>query len=325
MEAIKVSVVIPVKNGGELFARVLKAVTAQETPWPFEILVIDSGSTDASQEVACSLQARLHVIDPEEFGHGRTRNLGAQLTCGEYLVYITQDALPASCDWLRKLVEPLEHDTRIAGAFGRHLPYPDCNPVTAREIEAHFSGFGAETNVFWIDDWERYRSDVGYRQFLHFFSNNNACLRRRVWQAIPFPEVDFAEDQLWAKEVLEAGWSKAYVPSACVFHSHDFNALETFRRAFDEARALKKYFGYELVPSLDACLYQWLKFTMRDWSWVAQARLSSAKRWQWYVRVPTRALARLSGFWLGGVENLPPWIEQRLSRDQALKSQQVSA
>ncbi|GAB6067975.1 glycosyltransferase [Methylothermus subterraneus] len=321
MAAVKASVVIPVKNGGELFARVLEAVMAQETPWPFEVLVIDSGSKDSSREVARSLKAKLHTIDPDQFGHGRTRNLGGQLTRGEYLVYITQDALPAGRDWLRTLVEPLERDARIAGAFGRHLPYPDCNPITARELEVHFSGFGSAVNVFAIDDWNRYRVDVGYRQFLHFFSNNNSCIRRSVWQEIPFPDVDFAEDQLWAKAVLEAGWRKAYVPSACVFHSHDFGVLETFRRAFDESRALKKYFGYDLVPSLNVLLYQWPRFILRDWGWVVQADLSGLERWQWYAEVPVRSLARLFGFWLGGTERLPDWVERRFSRDQALKSQ----
>jgi rhamnosyltransferase len=321
MAAIKASIVIPVKNGGELFAKVLTAVMAQEVPWKFEVLVIDSGSKDTSQEIARSLGARLHIIEPKEFGHGRTRNLGAQLARGDYLVYITQDALPVSRDWLFNLIEPLEGNAHIAGAFGCHLPYPGCNPVTAREIEMHFASFGTETKVFVIDDWARYQSDVRYRQFLHFFSNNNSCIRRDVLEKIPFPEVDFAEDQLWAKTVLEAGWSKAYVPSARVFHSHDFGLWETFRRSFDEAKALKKYFGYDLVPSLKVFLYQWLKFTLRDWGWVAQAHLPSREKWRWHIQVPMRSFGRLAGFWLGGREGLPNWMERRLSRDQTLRYQ----
>ncbi len=321
MGEMKVSVVIPVKNGGELFGRVLEAVLNQETPWDFEVLVIDSGSRDGSPEVARSLGARVHTIDPRDFGHGRTRNLGGQLTRGEYLVYITQDAMPATRAWLRDLVEPMERDRRIAGTFGRHLPYPDCSPMTARELYEHFAGFGAEGGVFWIDDPERYQNDTRYRQFLHFFSNNNSCLRRSVWEQIPFPDVDFAEDQLWAKAAIEAGHRKAYVSTACVYHSHDFGIVETFRRAYDEARAFKRYFGYDLMPSSIRLLYLWCRLTQRDWGWVAGARLSVLNRLRWWWQVPWRIFARLIGHYVGGATGkLPTWMEMRLSRDQGLKS-----
>jgi len=320
---VKASVVIPVKNGGELLRRVLAAVTDQETPWTYEVLVIDSGSTDGSSEVVRAFDGvALHTIDPGEFGHGRTRNLGAALTRGEYVAYLTQDALPADRHWLRRLVAALEADPAIAGAFGRHLPYPDAGPLTARELREHFAGFGSADTIHRIEDPQRYRRDPGYRQRLHFFSNNNSCLRRSVWERIPFPEVDFAEDQLWARTVIEAGYATVYVPGACVYHSHDFGVLETFRRAFDEGRAFKRYFDYDLVPGVSVLLRQWPRLTWRDWTWVAEAGLPLSRRWSWQVRVPFRVLARLAGYYAGGrsAGRLPAWVERRMSRDQTLQA-----
>lgn len=320
---VKASVVIPVKNGGALLERVLAAVTGQRAPWPYEILVIDSGSTDDSVEIVRSFdRVRLHTIDPEEFGHGRTRNLGASLTRGEYIAYLTQDALPADTNWLCELVQAMEADPDIAGAFGRHLPYPGSSPLTARELLEHFAGFGAVNTVYRIEDPQRYRQDQGYRQWLHFFSNNNACLRRSVWERIPFPDVDFAEDQLWAKAVLEAGYAKVYVPRACVYHSHDFGVVETFRRAFDEGRAFKRHFDYDLVPGVAALLRHWPRFTWRDWIWVREAGLPPLRRWFWQAQVPFRALARLAGYYAGGrsAGRLPAWVERRMSRDKTLQS-----
>ena len=93
---MRASVLIPVKNGGSLLAEVLDAVLAQQTPWPFEVLVIDSGSSDGSVEIARSRGVDVTTIPPQEFSHGGTRNLLARRSRGEFLVFLTQDAKPAS-------------------------------------------------------------------------------------------------------------------------------------------------------------------------------------------------------------------------------------
>ena len=157
----RASVVIPVKNGGELLVRVLERILAQDTPWPFEVLVIDSGSRDGSQARVREFGVRLHEIPPAEFGHGRTRNLGVSLTRGAAVAFLTQDALPADEHWLRRLVEATELAPDTAGAFGPHLPYPDCNPITARELALHFQGFGESPNVVRLEDPERYAREPG--------------------------------------------------------------------------------------------------------------------------------------------------------------------
>jgi rhamnosyltransferase len=315
----KASVIIPVKNGGELLGRVLDAVLTQNTDWPFELLVIDSGSRDGSQQRVRERGIRLHEIPPAEFGHGRTRNLGAALTSGEFIVFLTHDALPADAHWLARLVAAAELSTDTAGAFGRHFAYPDSGPVIERDLREFFRGFGDQPNLIRMDDAERYRREEGYRQFLHFFSSNNACLRRSVWELIPLPDVDFAEDQLWARTVIEAGYAKAYAPDACVYHSHTLGVFESYRRAFDEAGALQRLFGYEQVPNVRHLLkHAWL-LSRRDWGWIGEARLGRRQRLRWQWRAPWVNLARLSGLYLGGRQGVPGWLAERSSRDRALQ------
>lgn len=248
---MKASVVIPAKNGGKLFARVLDALLRQKTPWDYEILIIDSGSTDDTVKYCEERNINVISISPSEFGHGRTRNFGISKTKGEFVALITQDALPASNDWLFNLVSAVEQAPDVAGAFGRHLPYPDADPYMVRNLKLHFDGFLAWPEVLRKSDNEpRYAAELGYRQIMHFFSDNNACLRRTVWEKYPYPDVDFAEDQIWAKTVIEAGYGKAYADSAAVYHSHSYSVVEAGRRAFDESAALNRLFGYQLCPTV---------------------------------------------------------------------------
>ncbi len=317
---MKASVIIPTKNPGPHFQKVLTAVLSQSTDFDYEVLVIDSGSTDGTLEYVkdhVAPRVRLHRIEPASFGHGRTRNLGVSMTSGQYAVLITHDAMPVNEHWLANMVATADSDPQIAGVFGRHIAYPDADPFTARELEMHFAGFDAWALVS-LDDPERYARDQGYRQVLHFFSDNNALIRRSVWEVQPYPDVDFAEDQIWAQKIIEAGYKKAYARDGVVMHSHDYALFERLQRSFDEAYAFRRLFGYVLSPGLRSLLLSWLALTRRD---MAFARLN--KLWLSHtrsvLRVPFDNLMRLAGHYLGARgDRLPEGLRQRLSRDKQL-------
>jgi rhamnosyltransferase len=318
------SVLVPVKNGGALWGQVLDAVLAQQTPWPFEVIAMDSGSADDSVAAARSRGVRVECIPAGQFAHGRTRNRLAELAQGEFLVYLTQDAKPADAHWLRHLVEGCDSAPDVAGAFGPHRAYPAARHVTQRELQAHFAGFGP-ASVVRLDDRERYARDEGYRQWLHFFSNNNSCLRRSVWQALPFPDVGFAEDQTWMRGAIEAGYAKAWVPEAAVYHSHDFGVWETLQRNFDEARSFERYFGYRLQPRLAAALSAGAALARRDWRWLRAAGIAPwglAKNAGYMTLVE---YARTLGQYLGTHHrSLPPRLQRLASRDDGLRRQGAS-
>lgn len=314
------SVVMLTKNPGEIFVRALAAALGQKTPWPFEVLVIDSGSRDGTVEhIQNHSNARLLCIKPEEFGHGKTRNLAFAHTTGEFVAFLTHDATPVDENWLTELVRAVELAPDVAGAFGRHRAYENASPFTKRDMDGHFDNFARLEPVLRIDDWDRYRREESYRQLLHFFSDNNSCLRRSVWEKIPYPDVDFAEDQLWAKQALEAGYARAYADRAIVYHSHDFGIWEQLRRSFDEGAALKRLFGYKVVSSVGAVVKHTVAMSLNDLRHARRQHLGF-HGWPWVARSPFLNFSRLLGYYLGqSADRLPDSFVRTLSRDKAMQ------
>ncbi|MEY4769090.1 MAG: hypothetical protein RL637_1729 [Pseudomonadota bacterium] len=245
----EVSVIIPTYNGGELFKKVLDRVLQQKAPWKYEILVIDSSSTDGSAEYSLSHpQIVTHIIPKAEFQHGKTRNLGVELARGQYVAFITQDALPVSEYWLYYLITALKKYPKAAGVFGKHLPWSDASPFMKRDLVNHFKGFDQQKIcVSRFTDVKLYeKADEGWLSFLRFYSDNNSALRKQIWQSIPYPEIEFGEDQAWAKKIIAAGYDKVYSPHGLVYHSHNYDEESQFYRAYEEFTFFKNEFGLML-------------------------------------------------------------------------------
>ena len=90
-------------------------------------------------------------------------------------------------------------------------------------------------------------------------------MRRAVWADFPYPEVDYGEDQVWARDIIEAGLTKLYAPTACVFHSHDYDPDETFKRARTEAAFFFTHFGYALGDGTEDALAARIKREHTDY------------------------------------------------------------
>lgn len=317
------SIVIPVKNGAKYLGAVLDAIFAQQADFPFEVLVIDSGSSDGSIQIVdghlkrFAGRLRAITIGDVDFGHGRTRNLGTRLAGGKYVVFLTQDAIPASSAWLSRLIAPMEANELIVATFGRHYAHPGSNPVTERDLQRHFDMF-LDFACERIDDAVEYESNQQLRQRMHFFSNNNSSIRRDVLLALPFPDVMFAEDQAWADSMLRSGGTKAYVDDAAVYHSHEYSAIERLRRSFDEASAFRTTFNYDLsIGPLDFLRlvvarsrgdYHYLRYSGQF-----DVGLISAARW-----VVAQA-AGMFGTQLGArSRRMPDFLKRSLSHDYRL-------
>ena len=246
------AVVIPTFNGGKILIEVLNKVLQQHAPWPFQTVIVDSSSTDGTQEYLRQKQDLVfHTIPQDEFQHGATRNLGVKLSQAEYVAFLTQDAMPAGKYWLYDLVSCLEAHPSAAGVFGRHIAYEEATEFTKRDLIQHFAGFDQfPVELSLKTDFEKImQGDKGWQQLLHFYSDNNSCLRRSVWEKYPYPEVSYGEDQLWADIIINAGYSKVYSKAALVYHSHDYDYQETFKRAKTEADFFLACFGYKMVTN----------------------------------------------------------------------------
>ena len=260
---IKVTVCIPTYNGGELLVDVLRRVQSQRTPWSFDIVVVDSTSTDGSIQRCASLALaggaaiRIETIPQSEFQHGRTRNLCMSRANGEFVAFLTQDAMPVDDFWLYNIVTVLDHFPRAAGAFGRHIAWPTASPFTRREINDHFANLWRHPLAL-SRDTDAPASEERWRQTLHYFSDNNSCLRRSIWQRVRFPQVDYGEDQAWADLIIKLGYEKVFVPTATVYHSHSHMPDEAACRAATEAFFFTSTFGYK-VYDLDRSFEEQLR------------------------------------------------------------------
>jgi len=303
-----VTVAIPVKDGARYLAEVLDAVAAQELEGEVEILVVDSGSTDGSLEIARHAGVRVEPISPGEFGHGRTRNRAVELARGECVAFLTQDATPADTGWLRRLVEALSVEERIGLAFGPHLPRPDTRPPVARELDEFFAGMSPDGAVTLQEEVVPGPAA--------FFSNVNSCVHRRCWEAVRFRDVAYAEDQAFARDAMAADWRKAFVPGAGVLHAHDYPWWDFMRRYFDEYRGLRLTVGHVEPLAPRALVRRTLAATRRDVAFAARRGTAAGPAAR--VALAGRSAAHHGGravFSALGARShrLPPGLERRLS------------
>lgn len=294
------TIVIPTKNGGNLLDEVLKQIFSQKTKYQYEVICIDSGSSDNTLEIIDKYNVKLYKILPQEFGHGKTRNFGASKGSGEFIIFITQDAVPASQDWLENFLNAMKLDDRIAGGFGIHYPYPDCNIIDKRDLTLHFKGFGDRNTIYWMEDPERYKKDEGYRHLLAFFSDNNSCLKRKVWEQYPYEDVEFAEDQIWARKMIELGYKKVYCPFAPVYHSHNYNLRSYLGRYFDEHKGLYEIHGYICTRNWYKILPSIAKHTLNDYQYIRSCDIGRKEKVTALLYALGRNFSRYFGGYWGG-------------------------
>jgi GT2 family glycosyltransferase len=237
-----VTVAIPVLDGGALLGEVLAAVRSQELRQPVQLVVADSGSKDGSRELAVANGAELVDVAPGDFSHGGTRNLLMERAEGSHVAFLTQDSVPADPRWLQRLLEAFELDADVALSFGPYRPRTDSSPMVRREIHELFASFSGDGRPR-VDREGSPAEGLAFGRAA-FFSDANGCVARAAWERVPFRNVAYAEDQLLARDMLAAGYSKAYHPDAAVVHSHDYPPAELFRRCFDEWRALAEVRGH---------------------------------------------------------------------------------
>lgn len=245
MSNIRATVFIPTYNGERYIAEILKSIFNQSVDFDYEVLVIDSGSRDKTVEIVESYTKEysnlvLHQISNKGFGHGKTRNLAAEMAKGEFVVYLTHDATPAHGRWLYEMIRPFEINKNIVGVMGKQIPRVHCFPLLKYEINHVFNNFGPDfgTTMFYKDDFIQ---DQAVYDAVGFYSDANSAARKDfLIGEIPYQNVSYAEDQLFGRDIINKGYYKAYAPRGSVVHSNDFSVSEYSKRMFDETLALRK-------------------------------------------------------------------------------------
>ena len=280
-----VSIVVLTKNAGEGFRNLLHRLFSQKFTGKYEVIVIDSGSIDGTVTVAQSFPVKMTSIKAEEFHHGKTRNLGAELSIGRILVYITQDAVPLYDDWLQKLVEYLK-DPKVAMVVGRQIAWQKVKPPEKFLYRYYFPEHRVEV-VHNATDY--YRDNM-------FISNVNSAIKKNIWQDLKFSEnVVRGEDKEFAKRVLLAGWGIIYQPEAVVYHAHDFSLWSVFRTSLDVGVALSQGAG---MPRSKNWIAGRLRYFIQEAWYIA----SGEEWWKWLPYSMAYEASKLLGIAAGRIK-----------------------
>ena len=294
---LRPAVVIPTLNAGKLLEPLISSLKNQALP-PSEILVVDSSSDDGTPEKARALGARVLTIARRDFDHGGTRNLAASESAGEFIVFLTHDALPRDAEFLQNLLRPFKNP-RVAAAYGRQIPRPEANPLERFARNFNYP----ETPRL------KSREDIPELGIKAFFCTNVCCaVRRDAFDAAGgFPErAILNEDMLLAARLILSGRQVAYQPSAAVIHSHDYTLWRTFERYFDIGVSLARapWILQEARPEGEGERY------LRE----AARTLWREGDGAWIWKLGFESLSKYAGYRLGLSERfLPRPLKRRLS------------
>jgi len=222
---LRVACIVPTYNGREDFARLLKSIRSQQGS--FDLFVVDSSSSDGTQELAKAELENVTVIPGIEFNHGGTRQMMVANNPGyDVYVFLTQDAYLEDPQALANLVAPFV-DEQIAAVCGKQLPHLNADLLS--QHARHFN-YPNDSKVKSLAD----AAVLGIKT--PFMSNSFSAYRGSVLLSVGgFPQhVILSEDMYVAAKMLQAGWKVAYSGSAVCRHSHNYSLKEEFCRYFDQ-------------------------------------------------------------------------------------------
>lgn len=222
----EVTIAVLTRDAGPVLPRLLDAVFAQRTRLRYEVLAIDSGSTDGTLDTLRQFPLRLIEIAKSDFNWGRTRDFAYQQCDSPIVVNLSQDAVPQRTDWLDRLTRPFFDDEAVAVTCGSSIPDPD----------RHFTQFTWERNGYFYFTREIKKFTDKYGKGLSFA---NSAVRRSAWERLRFDEQPTGEDFQFQKKLHAVGGKIVFPADAPVLHHHNYSFGSLYRRCRNEGYALR--------------------------------------------------------------------------------------
>ncbi len=269
------SIVIRAFNEEEHLGKLLTGIE-QQTFQDKETLIVDSGSTDGTLEIANRFDVKIVNIDSRDFTFGRSLNRGIKEAQGRYIVIISAHCFPVYPDWLEQLMKPFE-DKKVAVSYGKQR--------------------GADSNHYSEHQFfKTYFPDISQPdQGQPFTHNANAAIRKSLWLQQPYnEEITGLEDLAWSSWTKTQGYSIAYVSEAEIVHIHEETFKQVHNRYRREAIAMK-----QLLPESSFSIRNMLgMFLQKSTSDLSQARKEGIF-WQEFTGILRFRLVQYLGTWQG--------------------------
>lgn len=236
------SIIIRAFNEEKHIKRLLEGIQKQTSLVGIEVILVDSGSTDNTVNIAKDYDVKIINIKPEEFSFGKALNIGCEAATGEFLIFASAHVYPLYTDWISRLLKPFE-DSKIALVYGRQV--------------GDKSSKYSEKQLF-----KKWFPEVSNPNQSHPFCNNaNAAIRKSLWLELPYDEsLTGLEDLDWANKVLKLGYNVVYDSKATIVHVHEETPKKIFNRYYREAIAIKNIFPNQ-------------KFSFFDFIWLTSSHI----------------------------------------------------
>lgn len=243
----KLSVVIPTKNAGPDFRFVLKKLKAQKGLQDSEIIVVDSGSTDGTLDIARKEGAKVLEIPPASFNHAFSRNRGAEQATGDYVLFMVQDAIPLTDRWLWEMAKTLEGNDVVAVSCAE-FPRSGCDLFYRWLSWSHYRALNLHKDriLAWDESCSSY---LGLRSNSQI-SNIAALVKRDVFNKYEFTK-KYAEDLDLGMRLIRDGHKIAFLYSTRILHSHNRTAYYFLKRAYVDNRFLAENFPDHVYPTVE--------------------------------------------------------------------------
>lgn len=236
-----VSVVVPTYNGGAQFETMLQLLKQQKNCGSVEVVVVDSGSTDGTVELCNKYGVTLVQIANEQFSHSYARNLGAERARGEILVFMTQDALPSSGEWLAEMLAPIQKSEADAVSCGEECP--EGTDLYYRVLNYGHASFVGMLHEDVLGSKEKCRDKESLRRYASL-SDVACAIKRSIFLRFRH-RYDFAEDLDLGIRLLTCGYKTKLLSQTKVIHGHNRNADYYLKRAVVEKESFNKFFPEE--------------------------------------------------------------------------------
>jgi GT2 family glycosyltransferase len=249
----KVSVIIPTKNAGQDFYHVLETIKKQKGIKDIELIIIDSGSEDDTLNLSKRYHAKIFSIVPSEFNHGLTRNFGARDACGDYLVFLSQDAIPVGDTCFLNMLRGMNNDPNIAAVSARQVPRVDADLFACWQIWNHYEKFlrYKEDTVISVDPKRFDSLPPSDKRRAAQLDNIFSCIRKDVFDKFKFNDLKYAEDLDLGLRLLKNGYKIGFLSSVSAIHSHNREPLYYFKRSFIDKKTLIRLVDDEPIDWYD--------------------------------------------------------------------------
>jgi len=233
------SIIIPIYNGERVITRLLEKLDRLTRGFTREIIVIDSESKDGTLEKVEKVQkyvAGIKIVNilKKKFNHGTTRNLGAKLAKGKFITFVSHDALPRNPKTFSYFLKDFEIGEKVVAVFTKEVPYKNSPFFQRAEAYCRYQTFDrhSDSNGLIIQNTTIPFVPLTKENKLLWWGLSNvfSCYRRSFLLKNPFQKVDYGEDLIMGKKIIDLGYTKVYDAKCAVTHSHHYNLLEYYMR-----------------------------------------------------------------------------------------------